>query len=129
MFFGLAAALGAGVADRLDPFGAEDPDTESAIADERLERAGFRGTGAVVLVENVDVRSASGRTRVEALARELERRPGVASVSSFFTTGARDFVSRDADATYLAVALEPTDDRGRLDAAERPPTRSPVSPG
>ena len=117
ILFVAAAALGAGVAERLDPFGAEDPDTESAIADERLEEAGFRDTGVVVLVRDVDVRSPGGRERIEALARELVGQRDVAAVSSFLTTGSRDFVSRDGDSTYLAVALEPTDDRGRLDAA------------
>src|SRR5919106_305443 len=119
VLFVLAAPLGAGVADRLDPFGADDPDTESAIADERLEQAGFRETGVVVLVRNLDVSSPDGRERIETLARRLERRPDVASVTSFLSTGSRDFVARDGDATYLAVALEPTDDRGRLEAAER----------
>jgi uncharacterized membrane protein YdfJ with MMPL/SSD domain len=119
ILFVAAAALGAGVAERLDPFGAEDPDTESAIADDRLEQAGFRDTGVVVLVRDLDVRSPGGSGRIEALTRELEGQPDVASVSGFLTTGARDFVSRDGDSTYLAVALEPTDDRGRLDAAER----------
>ena len=128
-FFALAAALGAGVADRLDPFGADDPDTESVIADERLEQAGFRQTGVVVLVQHLDIRSTEGRSRVEALSRELEAQPDVASVSSFLTTGSPDFVARDRDATYLAVALEPTDDRGRLDAAERIAASLEAEPG
>jgi uncharacterized membrane protein YdfJ with MMPL/SSD domain len=119
VFFALAAALGAGVADRLDPFGADDPDTESAIADERLEQAGFRETDVVVLVRDVDVRSPDGRERIAALTRRLEREPDVASVASFLNTGSPDFVARDGDATYLAVALEPTGDHDRLDAAER----------
>jgi uncharacterized membrane protein YdfJ with MMPL/SSD domain len=117
VFFVLAAALGAGVADRLDPFGADDPDTESVIADQRLERAGFRETGVVVLVRDVDVSSPDGRERIEALTRRLEREPDVASVASFLSTGSGDFVARDGDATYLAVTLEPTGDRDRLDAA------------
>ncbi|MGH3092411.1 MAG: hypothetical protein ACRDOG_08830 [Gaiellaceae bacterium] len=87
VFFVVAGALGAGVADRLDPFGADDPDTESVVADERLERAGFRETGVVVLVEGVDVRSPRGRERIEGISRELGRDPDVASVSSFLTTG------------------------------------------
>ena len=37
VFFVFAGALGAGVADRLDPYGADDPDTESVIADEDEE--------------------------------------------------------------------------------------------
>jgi uncharacterized membrane protein YdfJ with MMPL/SSD domain len=118
ILFALAGALGGGVANRLDPFGDEDPDTESAIADERLQEAGFRGTGIVVLVKS-DIRSTDGRARVRDLARELEGDPDVASVSSYLTTPSPEFISRDGDSTYLAVALEPTGDRARLDAAER----------
>jgi uncharacterized membrane protein YdfJ with MMPL/SSD domain len=119
IFFAAAGVLGAGVADRLDPYGADDPDTESVIAAQRLEDAGFRGTGVVVLVEGVDVRSSEGRPRIQAIARELEADREVASVSSFLSTGSRDFVSRNGDSTYLAVALEPTEDDARQDAAER----------
>jgi uncharacterized membrane protein YdfJ with MMPL/SSD domain len=119
ILFVVAGVSGAGVADRLDPYGAEDPDTESVIADRRLEEAGFRETGVVVLVDGVDVRSGEGREHVAAIARELETDPDVASVSSFLTTGSGAFVSRDGDSTYLAVALEPTDDHARHDAAER----------
>jgi uncharacterized membrane protein YdfJ with MMPL/SSD domain len=119
VFFAVSAALGAGVADRLDPFGVDDPATESVIADQRLEGAGFRETGVVVLAQGVDPRSPEGRERTAAITRELERDPDVSSVTSFLTSGGRDFISRDGDATYLAVALEPTDDRARQDAAER----------
>jgi len=115
--FVVAGALGAGAAGRLDPFGADDPGTESVIADQRLEDAGFREIGVVVLVEGIDVRSAQGRERVETVTRRLETDPEVAAVSNFLNTGSRDFISRDGHATYLAVALKPTDDHGRQDAA------------
>jgi RND superfamily putative drug exporter len=119
VFFAISAALGAGVADRLDPFGVDDPATESVIAEQRLEDAGFRETSVVVLVESVDPRAREGRERIAAITRKLEHDPDVASVTSFLSTGARDFISRDGDATYLAVALTPTDDRSRQNAAER----------
>jgi uncharacterized membrane protein YdfJ with MMPL/SSD domain len=119
IFFVVAGALGAGVADRLDPYGADDPDTESVIADERLEDAGFRETGVVVLVEDVDVRSSEGRARVGEIAREVQRDPDVASVSGFGRGGSDDFVSRDGRSTFLAVALRPTADDELQDAAER----------
>ncbi len=118
-FFVVAGALGAGVADRLDPYGAEDPETESVIADKRLEEAGFRETGVVVLVQGIDVRSAQGRERVQTLARRLETDPDVTQVASFPSTRSPDFVSRDGRATYLAVALAPTEDDALQDAAER----------
>jgi uncharacterized membrane protein YdfJ with MMPL/SSD domain len=117
--FLVAGALGAGVADRLDPYGAEDPDSESAIADRQLEDAGFRGTALVVLIDGVEVGSPEGGARVEAIARQVAHDRDVASVSSFLSTGSRDFVSHDGDSTYLAVALEPTGDGARQDAAER----------
>src|SRR6266542_1530539 len=117
--FALAGVLGAGVAKRLDPFGADDPATESVIADQRLEHAGFRETGVVVLVRGADARSSQGRARIRAIARGLESDRDVASVSSFLSTGSRDFISREGDSTYLAVALKATDDHARQDAAGR----------
>ena len=94
-----AGALGAGVADRQDPYGADEPATESVKAAERLEQAGYRETGVVVLVDDVDLDSAAGRDRVEALTEELRADEDVAAVASFFTTGSRDFVSRDGSST------------------------------
>ncbi len=117
--FVAAGMLGAGVAGRLDPFGADDPGTESVIANQRLEAAGFREIGVVVLLRGIDVRSPEGRTRVEAITRRLGTDRDVASVASYLSTGSRDFISRDGEATYLAVALKPTDDQGRQDAAAR----------
>ena len=119
IFFLVAGALGAGVADRLDPYGAEDPDTESVIADNRLEQAGFRDTGVVVLIRGVDVRSQQGRARVGQVAARLRRDPAIASVADFPSTGSRDLVSKDGRSTYLAAALKPTDDHAMQDAAER----------
>src|SRR5919109_3980760 len=119
VLFVVAGAFGASVADRLDPFGVDDPATESVIADQRLEHTGFRETSVVVLVEGADPRSARGHERIAAITRRLERNPDVASVTGFLTTGARDFISRDGDATYLALGLRPTEDRERQDAAER----------
>jgi hypothetical protein len=49
VLFLAAGVLGAGVADHLDPFGADDPATESVIATEQLQDAGFRPTSVVVL--------------------------------------------------------------------------------
>jgi uncharacterized membrane protein YdfJ with MMPL/SSD domain len=114
-----AGALGAGVADRLDPYGADDPATESVKGADRLEQAGYRETGVVVLVDDVDLDSAAGRDRIEALTEELRADEDVAAVASFYTTGSRDFISRDGSSTYLAVQLAPTDDREMQDAGER----------
>jgi uncharacterized membrane protein YdfJ with MMPL/SSD domain len=119
VLFVVAGAFGARVADHLDPYGADDPGTESVIASHRLEQAGFRETGVILLVEGVEVRSPAGRERVEAISRRLEQDPDVASVSGFLDTRSRDFISRDGSSTYLAIGLKPTDDQARHDAAER----------
>jgi uncharacterized membrane protein YdfJ with MMPL/SSD domain len=114
-----AGVLGAGVADRLDPYGADDPETESVQAAERLQEAGYRETGVVVLVDQVDVDSAAGRERIEGLTRRIRADEDVARVASFYTTGSREFVSRAGSSTYLAVQLSPTEDDQVQDAGER----------
>src|SRR5215211_5269214 len=119
VLFALAGALGAGVAQRLDPFGADDPATESVVADQRLQDAGYRETGVVVLLQGTDPRSPGGRERIAAIARRLRGDRDVAGVASFISTGSRDFVSHDGRSTYLAVALATTGDRARQDAAAR----------
>ncbi|HEX2095906.1 MAG TPA: MMPL family transporter [Solirubrobacterales bacterium] len=110
-FFLLAGALGGSVADRLDPYGADDPETESVKADEALQAAGYRGPGVIVVVRDAPVGTAAGRARVAAIARQVRAMDGVKSVSGYIETRSRDFVSRDGDSTYLAVALTPTDDK------------------
>jgi RND superfamily putative drug exporter len=117
--FMAAGAIGGGVADRLEPYGADDPDTESVKADERLDAAGYNETGAVVLFEDVDVESRQGRERVQHLARKIADEPEVAEVASFYSTGSRAFVSRDGDATYLGVRFTSMDDDAEQDAAVR----------
>src|SRR4051812_29209564 len=120
VFLAIAAgAYGSGVADRLDPYGADDPATESVKAEHRLQDAGYRGTGVVVLVDDVNVDSRAGRARVLTLAQRIHDDRDVARVQSFYNTGSRDFVSRDGTSTYLAVRLRPTDDGDIQDAAER----------
>jgi uncharacterized membrane protein YdfJ with MMPL/SSD domain len=124
-----AGALGAGVADRLDPYGAEDPATESVKASDRLEQAGYRETGVIVLVDGVDVDSRAGRERIEGLTERIRSDRDVAGVASFYTSGSRDFVSRDGSSTYLAVQLSPTDDDAIQDAGERLSSELDGEPG
>jgi uncharacterized membrane protein YdfJ with MMPL/SSD domain len=111
LFFLLAAALGGSVADRLDPYGADDPATESVEARERLLDAGFRAPGAIVIVEGAPVSHPATRAKVESIARELRRRSDVASVSGYYETRSLAFVSDDRRSTYLAVGLKATGDK------------------
>ena len=111
VFFLLAGALGGSVADRLDPYGADDPATESVEAREALLDAGFRAPGAVVIVEGAPVSAPATRAKVESIARELRRRTDVSSVSGYYETRSPAFVSIDKRSTYLSVGLKPTGDK------------------
>jgi uncharacterized membrane protein YdfJ with MMPL/SSD domain len=111
VFFVLAGAVGGGVASRLNPYSADDPATETVKAREQLQDAGLRVPAVVAVVENAPLASASSRARVEALERSVRRRPDVASVSGYYDTHSRAFVSRDGNSSYFAVALKPTDNK------------------
>jgi RND superfamily putative drug exporter len=111
LFFLVAAALGGGVASRLDPYGADDPATETVEARERLQDAGLHVPAVMAVVENAPVTAASSRARVEALERSVRRHPGVESVTGYYDTHSPVFVSKDGRSTYFAVTLKTFDDK------------------
>ncbi len=119
ILFAIAGVLGAGVADRLDPYGADDPDTESVIAEQRLEDAGYRATEVVVLIDGVDVKGPDGAKRVKEISSALADDKAVAAVNGYLTTESNAFVSHDGDSTYLAVSLRSDDDDSNQTTAER----------
>src|SRR5918993_2086754 len=110
VFFLLAGALGAGVADRLDPYGADDPDKEAFIAKEKLEDAGYRDPQAIILVQDVDPTSPDGAERVAEVAKAASAVEGVRGVSGYLETKSDAFVSKDGQSTYVAVQFEATED-------------------
>ena len=111
VFFLLAGAVGGGVADRLDPYGAEDPATETVQAMDRLEQAGLRIPAVIAVVENAPVAEPATRQRVEALEQQVRERPDVAAVTGYYDTGSKAFVAKDGQSTYFAVALKATEDK------------------
>jgi RND superfamily putative drug exporter len=119
VFFVVAGAFGSGVADKLDPYGADDPDTETVEASERIEAAGYRHTGLVVLFQNASPNDQAATARVGRVSAKLSKDPDVASVTGLNSTRQLDFVSTDGKSQYLAVALEPTDDKRWQEAGER----------
>lgn len=119
LFFIVAGAIGGGVADKLDPYGADDPASETYKAAQQLREAGHRDTGVVVLLEDAGPDSAAGARRAARIEAELAADPDVATVASYASTRQRSFVSKDGDSQYLAVALKPTDDKPWQEAAER----------
>src|SRR3954469_19355500 len=118
VFFVIAGAIGGGVASKLAPYGADDPATESVQAQNRLDDDGFRQASVIVLVRNVDPNSKAGSARISGLESKLKGDGDVARVTSYLDTHSRDFVSRNGDATYLAVSLKPTGDKEQQDAAK-----------
>jgi uncharacterized membrane protein YdfJ with MMPL/SSD domain len=111
VFFLAAGALGGSVAKRLDPYGADDPATETVQAREQLEAAGLRVPAVVAVVRNAPVAAPATRARVEGLERQLRRRGDVQSVTGYYDTRSPVFVSHDRRSTYFAVALKPTEDK------------------
>jgi len=110
-FFVVAAGLGGSVANRLDPYGADDPATEAVKARQQLEDAGLRIPAVLIVVKNAPVTAAASRTRVEALERRVRRNPKVGSVNGYYDTHSPVFVSKDGRSTYFVVTLRPTDDK------------------
>jgi RND superfamily putative drug exporter len=119
VFFAVAGAAGSSVADKLDPYGADDPATESVIADDRAEAAGFRDASVIVLIEDVSPTEPAGQERIQAIEQRVAAERDVAEVNGYLETGNPDFISKDGDSTYLAVSLKPTDDKEWQDAAKR----------
>jgi RND superfamily putative drug exporter len=117
ILFVVAGAFGGSVADHLDPYGADDPATDSVRGDELLESHGYRSASVIVLVRDAAIAKPRTRARVERIERRLRARPDVAWIRGYYDTGSRAFVSRDGTQTYLSVALKPTDDKALQDAA------------
>src|SRR5215216_5373930 len=118
VFFVIAGVLGGGVASKLAPYGADDPETESVKAGDRLEADGYRDPSVIVLLQNTSPISPAGQQRIQQLEQQLRADPDVARVTGYPDTPSPDFVSHDGDATYIAVSLKPTDDKEKQDAAK-----------
>jgi uncharacterized membrane protein YdfJ with MMPL/SSD domain len=128
-FFLLAGALGGGVADRLDPYGADDPATETVEARERLYDAGMRPPAVIAVVRDAPVADPATRARVLKLERSVERRADVKAVSGYYDTRSPAFVSRDKRSTYFAVTLRPTEDKQWQEAGAAIADRLSAQPG
>src|SRR3954451_22278605 len=117
VFFVVAGGIGGAVASHLDPYGADDPGTDSVEADNLLQEHGYRPTSVLVLIQDAPVASARTKSRLDGIERQLRSRNDVDRVTGYYDTHSTDFVSTDRDATYIAVALRPTDDKAQQDAA------------
>ena len=87
VFFVAAAVLGGSVADHLQPYGADDPSSESVQLRHELERTTGIQTeaGVVALVATPGgVRSPAARERVGEVAATLRRDRDIGQVTSFY---------------------------------------------
>jgi hypothetical protein len=95
-------------------------DAESAAAIRAIEGAtGEQASAGVLVLQEPRPTPATpaGRAQIAALDRELRSVPGVASVSSFATTGARALLSRDMRTALHAVTLHADADDATVVAA------------
>ncbi len=82
----LAGAVGGGVASRLDPYGADDPSTETVKAEERLQDAGLRVPAVIAVVPDALIGKPATCACVTGLEGEIRERLDVAAVSGYYTT-------------------------------------------
>ncbi|MDQ3759633.1 MAG: MMPL family transporter [Actinomycetota bacterium] len=124
----MAGGLGVGAAERLAPYAAEDPKTESVRADAALEAAGVDvGVDVVALVATPQgAASAAGRATIRELARRLQSDPAVGRTQTFEHRGDA-LLAADGRSTYIAASLR--EEADEHDAAERLVERFADTPG
>ncbi len=117
----VAGALGASVAGRMSPYGADDPATQSVQATHRFEHASGRqiDAGVVALVRPGEVRTPAAKARVGQVAAQLRAQPDVARVISYYDTYDPAMVSRDGRATYVLAYFKPLPDKTLQDVAQK----------
>ncbi|MER7468167.1 MMPL family transporter [Streptomyces sp. NPDC097981] len=117
MFTVLFAAAGAMASGSLSVGGFTPPDTESARVEQALARDfGVPRTDLLLYVPG-EVDSPVVRDQGLRLTQRLAAEPGVASVHSYWSTGAGELRSKDGRAALIAVDLSGTDTRAAATAA------------
>jgi RND superfamily putative drug exporter len=120
LLFAAAAIAASSIFEAVDPFGFQDPDSESEQAYERFEDAtGFGATaGVLVLVESEKgVRTPEGESRLQGVTADLAGVSGIAAA-----VGPSEFgnlaVSGDGRAAFVAGLLE-ADESDPTEVGER----------
>jgi uncharacterized membrane protein YdfJ with MMPL/SSD domain len=127
-----AGAFGGKVADRLAPYGANDPASQSVKADNAYRAATGRQPSLDVLAIvrlNTGLQTADSQARVERVATELQREPLVKQIDTFYETHNRQMVSKYGRMTWLGAYFGPSSDKARRDAAKRIEKRLRHAPG
>lgn len=118
----LAGAFGGGVANKLAPYGASDPASESVRADNAYRAAtGLQPSIDVLAIVRLrdGVHAADSRARVERVATQLRREPLVKRIDTFYGTNNKQMVSKDGRLTWVGAYFGPSSDTARRDAAQR----------
>jgi RND superfamily putative drug exporter len=128
----VAGAYGSSVANKLSPYGAEDPATESVKADNAFRAAAGRQPSldvlALVKVPS-GVRSPASQARVDRVAAELRREPLVKQIDTYFRTHNPQMLSKDGRWTWVGAYFRPSSDTQSQDAAKRITARLGHTPG
>jgi uncharacterized membrane protein YdfJ with MMPL/SSD domain len=118
----VALALGGSAIDRLYPYSAADPNSESSRATDRfLDLAGLDpDAGLVALVKpRAPVRTEAARRQVERIANRIFLDPSIAFVQTYWSTGDHAWVSRDGRSTFIVGNFAVGSDREQQLGAER----------
>ena len=119
---GASIALGVGVADRLDPYSAKDPASESSRAAETLERSidVDPAAGLIALVEiDRPIEHPATMRRVEGVAERIFRDRSIGLVTTYYESGDRAMVSEDRRLTYVLANFETLSDKEQQEGAAR----------
>ena len=112
----VAGALGANVASKLDPYGADDPSTDSVKTAHSIERATGLASepGVVVLVNGTErVTAPATHARVTGIADRLAHDRGIGRVATWYQLRDPTMVSRDGRSTYVLGWLKRTADESK----------------
>ncbi|HEV8190139.1 MAG TPA: MMPL family transporter [Ktedonobacterales bacterium] len=108
-----AALFGSGLFPLLKAGGFEDPNSQSAQAQDLLDRQLGGSSSDVVILMRSDTLAATDPAfagAAEQLLDPLRSRPEVASVTSYYSTHSPRFLSRDGHATFALVQLASSDE-------------------
>ena len=122
VFFVVAVVFGGPTVGLLESHPQPDPNVESTLAKERLEKAtGTQlGVGMIALVRTGEpVNTQAARRKVQRVIDTIERDKDVARTIDFYSTREQALVSRDRRSTYVSVVFKRIGDAAQGDAATR----------
>jgi uncharacterized membrane protein YdfJ with MMPL/SSD domain len=114
-----AAIYGTGVFGLLKNGGFQNPNSESTHAQELLDQQFGGSASDIVLLLQSDTLKATDPAFVSAATEMLDilqARPEVASITSYFSTQSKRFLSRDEHETFAVVQLKARDEAAKEEA-------------